>query len=165
MRVLILSLLVLLSLPVVSQRYSVGLASTYGNEIETLGYQVRAYYNIDHKTCFGPEFTYFPETSHSIGGEELDVSLTEYNFNGHHHLYFGLDHLGVYPLGGFNYSVEKVGDEKETAFGLNIGLGLHYSKKKWTFFTEAIHLTGDLSEETFIFGIFYTPSKSHVQHD
>jgi hypothetical protein len=165
MRALILSLFLLVTGTVSAQRYSIGLATAYGNEVETFGYQLRAYYNVDHKTCFGPEFTYFPKTTELIGGQKVDVSLTEYNFNGHHHLYFGLEHLGIYPLGGFNYSIEKVGDEQETALGLNIGVGLHYSKKKWTFFTEVIHLTGDLSEETFVFGIFFTPRKSHKQHD
>lgn len=164
MRVLILSLL-LISGSLSAQRYSIGLATAYGNDIETVGYQIRAYYNVDHKTCFGPEFTYFPETTHTVAGEQVDVSLTEYNFNGHHHLYFGLEHLGIYPLGGLNYSIEKIGEEEETAFGFNIGAGLHYSKKKWTFFSEVIHLTGDLSEETFVFGIFYIPGKSHEQHD
>ena len=139
MRVLILSILLLTSAHLLGQRYSIGLATAYGNEIDAVGYQLRAYYNIDHKTCFGPEFTYFPESSRTVAGERVDVSLTEYNFNGHHHLYFGLEHLGIYPLGGLNYSVEKIGTEEETAFGLNIGAGIHYSKKKWTLFSEVIH--------------------------
>ena len=86
MRVLILSLLIITGPFALAQRYSVGLATAYGSEIESLGYQFRAYYNIDHKTCFGPEFTYFPTTSRMHDGVSQDISLTEFNFNGHHHI-------------------------------------------------------------------------------
>lgn len=165
MRGSILSLFLFISLSSTAQRYSVGTAAAYGSKIEASGYQLRAYYNVDHKTCFGPELTIFPKTTHEIGGENLDVSLTEFNFNGHQHLYFGLKHLGFYPLTGVNWSREETGEDVHEAFGINFGAGLHYSKKKWTIFTEAIHLTGDLSQQTFLLGIFYTPSKHHEPHE
>ena len=165
MRVLILSILTLIATDSIAQRYSIGAAAVYGTEIESLGYQVRAYYNIHHKTCFGPELTYFPKTSHVIDGENTDVSLTEFNFNGHHHFNIGVKYLGVYPLAGLNWSREEEGEETNEAFGINIGAGLHYSKKKWTIFTEIIHLTGELSEQTILLGFFYTPSKTINHHD
>lgn len=148
-----------------AQRYSIGAATTYGSKIESIGYQIRAYYNIKHATCFGPEFTHFPKTTHEIDGENVDISLTEYNFNGHHHFSFGLKNVGFYPLAGVNLSREKENEHLTQAFGFNIGGGLHFSKKKWTVFTEFIHLTGDLSEQTALLGFFYTPSKKHAPHE
>lgn len=157
--------LVLSTQMVFSQRYSIGAASIYGSKIETFGYQLRAYYNIKHATCFGPEVAFFPKISHHKGGEQIDVSLTEYNFNGHHHFSFGLKNVGLYPLAGVNLSREEENEHLHKAYGFNIGAGLHYSKKKWTIFSEFVHLTGNLSQETMLVGLFYTPQKKHAPHE
>lgn len=141
------------------------MATSSGLETNTFGVQSLHYYNIDHKTCFGPEVTYFRAITKMVGNENHNASLTEFNFNGHHHLFSGNDHLGFYPLGGINYSIESVATESESAFGINVGAVLHYDKKRWTVFAEVIHLTGKLSEESFFTGVFFTPGKSHPPHE
>jgi hypothetical protein len=165
-KITIFAFLVMSTQLVFSQRYSIGAASVYGSKIEALGYQLRAYYNIKHATCFGPEVAIFPKTTHhSATSEQVDISLTEYNFNGHHHFSFGLKNVGLYPLAGVNLSREKEDEHLHKAYGFNIGVGFHYSKKKWTIFSEFIHLTGDLSQETMLLGFFYTPQKKHAAHE
>jgi len=96
----------------------------------------------------------------------VDVTLREINFNGHYIIHTGIEDLGIYPVGGLNYSVEEEGEEDIKAWGLNIGAGIHYElDHHWTIFGEFIHLTGELSEETTLFGIFYTLRKKHSEHD
>ena len=156
MRGLILSTLILAGTVLFAQRYSIGAATGFGNKIETMGYQIRGYYNIDHKTCFGPEVMFFPKTTHQTDGLAEEVSLREFNFNGHHHFAFG-NKLGFYPLTGVSWGWEQIDETVHEAFGINVGAGIHFSDHDWTIFAEYVHLTGDLSEQTALIGIFFTP--------
>ncbi len=146
-----------------SQRFDIGVAGVYGDDITKFGQNTRFYVNTkDHRFCLGPEFSWFQEDSKMVSGEELQRNLVEFNFNGHVNLeLFGP--LMFYPLIGLNYSVEKEdflhnGDieESETLkeWGLNVGSGLHYSlKEDWIVFAEYDHLFSNLSQNTLTFGI------------
>ena len=73
-----------------------------------------------------------------------------------------IGHLGFYPLIGFNYTHEReelavwnVPDETKIheAYGLNLGLGLHYDlPKHWILFLEYDYLISDLTQSTLTLG-------------
>ena len=70
--------------------------------------------------------------------------------------------MGVYPVVGLNYSQEKeeytdTGEEETLKkWGANLGIGTHYAVNKFTVFLEYDHLFSNLSQNTFILGVFYT---------
>ena len=146
----------------VAQSYSLGAGLAYGDDIKEPGINVRGYYNLaGNRICFGPEFTYFKKRTENSASEELDVSLFELNFNAHY--IFEVNHkLGVYPIVGLNYSQEKekyadTGEEDTLKkWGANLGIGTHYAVNKFTAFLEYDHLFSNLSQNTFILGVFYT---------
>ncbi len=164
-------LLLTCSMIVTGQSYSVGAGLAYGDDIKEPGINLRAYYNLaNNKVCFGPEFTYFKKRTESTLNEDLDISLFELNFNIHYIL--EVTHkFGIYPLGGLNYSQENekysdvAKEEVVKKWGLNLGMGAHYAIHKFVVFLEYDHLLSDLSQNTFIFGTFYTFGKKHEQHE
>ena len=148
---------------VTAQRFDLGVAAVYGDDITKFGQNTRFYVNTnDHRFCLGPEFSWFQEDSKIVGGEELQRNLVEFNFNGHMNVeLFGP--LMFYPLIGLNYSLEKEDyvhngeiEESETLkeWGFNLGSGLHYNLgKDWIIFAEYDHLFSKLSQNTLTFGI------------
>lgn len=151
------------------QSYSVAAGAAYGDDIETVGFHTRAYYNFPNgKVCLGPEFTWFGTNDEVEGSLRTETSLWELNFNAH--FVFELSHkVGFYPVLGLNFSREKedffvndVFEEEETfeKWGVNAGAGFHYIlNHKFIAFTEWDHLFSDLSQNTFTVGIFYTFGK------
>lgn len=131
----------------------------YGDDIEEIGINLRAYTFIGDKICFGPEFTTFSKHNTIINGEEAEIGLWEANFNGHY-IFEVSEGLGLYPVAGLNYSreVEKVeghSDVIEDAFGLNFGFGVHYEHKNMIFYTEYDHLFSDLRQNSFTVGVLF----------
>ena len=164
-------LLLISNMAATAQSYSVGGGLAYGDDIREPGVNFRGYYNLaNNKICFGPEFTFFKKKTENVIREEIDITLFEVNFNVHY--IFEITHkFGVYPLGGLNYSQEneKYSDaaKEETAkkWGLNLGIGTHYAINKFVVFLEYDHLLSDLSQNTFIFGAFYTFGKKQEVHE
>lgn len=153
----------------VAQSYSIAAGTAYGDDIETLGFHTRAYYNFPSgKVCLGPEFTLFGNNEETAGDLTVETSLWELNFNAH--FIFELSHkVGFYPVAGINFSHEReeffmgnMLEEEETIekWGINAGAGFHYIlTPKFIAFTEWDHLFSDLSQNTFTIGIFYTFGK------
>lgn len=156
-------LLLFITVQALSQRFDIGVAAVYGDDITKFGQNTRFYVNTnDHRFCLGPEFSWFQEDSKMVGGEELQRNLIEFNFNGHMNLEI-VGPLMFYPLIGLNYSVEKEDyvhngeiEESETLreWGFNLGSGLHYNLgKDWILFAEYDHLFSKISQNTLTFGI------------
>lgn len=167
-------LLLFLSVQAFSQRFDIGVAAVYGDDITKFGQNTRFYVNTnDHRFCLGPEFSWFQEDSKMVGGEELQRNLVEFNFNGHMNLEI-VGPLMFYPLIGLNYSVEKEDyvhngeiEESETLkeWGFNLGSGLHYNLgKDWILFAEYDHLFSKLSQNTLTFGLLVGFGKIKGDH-
>jgi len=122
---------------------------------ELIGANVRAYYGINEHFCFGPEVTIFP--FQSVNNEE-DIAITDLNFNAHY--IFEISHkLGIYPLTGLNYTIETERSsnvtEREEAFAVNYGFGLHYKLGNLYVFSEFKGVTGELKDEFLTVGVIF----------
>ncbi len=158
-----------------AQTYSLGLATAYGDDIETFGIHTRAYVNSkNQRFCAGPEFTYFLKSSHRDGSDLEERELFEVNLN--MHFIFELSHhFGFYPLMGLNYSNERASfyhndqldhEELIRKWGLNLGGGFHYmASPNWIIFIEFDHLFSELSQNNALLGVFYTFGQGFVAHD
>lgn len=173
-RFLIICLIHLITVPTLAQRFDLGVAGVYGDDISKLGQNTRFYVNTnDHRYCLGPEFSWFLQDTKMVGGEELVRNLVEFNFNGHVNLEL-VGPLMFYPLVGLNYSVEKEEyrhngevEESETLkeWGVNVGSGLHLNLgKDWILFAEYDHLFSNLSQNTLTFGILVGFGKIKGDH-
>ncbi len=146
-----------------AQKYDLGVAAVYGDDIEQLGINTRFYLNsTNHRFCLGPEFSWFPTSSSTHNTETIEKDLIEFNFNAHVNLKL-VNKLMFYPLAGLNYSREKeaeflsgVLEKQETyhEFGANLGMGLHYNlTQHWLLYVEYDHLFSNLSQNTFTAGV------------
>ncbi|MBL1281124.1 MAG: hypothetical protein COA33_012660 [Fluviicola sp.] len=139
-----------------SQNLVTGVGGTYGSAIDSYGINGREYVFIGKHICFGPELSYFPKTGITA------KSLVELNFTGHY-IFELTEHMGFYPLTGLNYSIEReivegIG-EKESGFGLNLGVGIHYRVKNLFPFMEYKYILGGLSQHLVSLGILFSFSK------
>lgn len=174
LRPILFSLLIFLGFQLAAQRFDIGVAGVYGDDINKLGQNTRFYVNTnDHRFCIGPEFSWFRQDTKMVGSEELRRNLVEFNINGHMNVkLFGP--LMFYPLMGLNYSVENEDflhdgelEESETLreWGFNLGSGLHYNLgKDWILFLEYDHLFSKLSQNTLSFGILVGFGKIKGDH-
>ena len=63
-----------------AQRFDLGTAAVYGDDIDQLGVNARFYVNSsDHRFCFGPELSWFPTHTEQHDDEEISKQLTEFN--------------------------------------------------------------------------------------
>ena len=137
----------------------------YGDDIEEFGANLRLYTFVGDNICFGPEFTLFGKHNTVIDGDPAELSLWEVNFNGHY--IFEVNHgLGIYPVAGLNYSretevIEGHDDVIENAFGVNLGLGVHYEYNQFIFYTEYDRLFSDLRQNSFTLGVLFHLGKQH----
>jgi len=107
-----------------------GFGPTLELDESIVGGNLRVYYGLNKQFCFGPEISFFP---YQEINDEYQLSIVDLNFNAHY--IFEINHkLGVYPLSGLNYTIEKerlIEEQDLTAqeeeFGLNYGLGVHYN--------------------------------------
>jgi len=134
--------------------FSTGLGTAFSTAKETLGINGRAYYNIGHHICFGPEVSYF-------NGREKD--LLDFNLVGHY--IFETKLAGIYPLIGLNYSIEneeiinEEGEEEQEsidAIGIKFGAGAHRNFGKFTVFVEYSRVQSELKDNFFAVGAFFT---------
>ncbi len=156
----------------IGQSLSFGSALVYGDEIDALGVNVRGYFNTaDHRMCFGPEFTFFNK-SEMEDVADIDISLFEFNLNGHY-VFEVSDKLGINPIVGLNYSREEeitmgMGEEEfyeKSAWGLLTGVGFHFFLSEHFFMIgEYDHLFSALSENTFTLGLLYTFQVGKKKH-
>lgn len=151
-----------------AQSWSIGIAAIYGDDIENLGIHARGYYNFaGDRVCLGPEYSYFFSTAQSIDGTQVQVNLSELNFNAHYIIELS-EHWGVYPLTGVNLSFERVAyrdnpelnSDTEQVWGLNLGLGIHRSVGPLVIFMEYDRLFSDVAQNALVVGAFVTFGKS-----
>lgn len=130
---------------------STGIGTAISTELETLGINGRAYYNLNHRICFGPEFSYF---------KKGETELLDFNLVAHY--IFETKIVGFYPLIGLNYTIEKeeleiTNDEDTvTAFGLKVGVGAHRNFGNLTVFLEYSRVQSELADNFIATGVFYT---------
>lgn len=113
--------------------FTIGGSAIYGFDFDGIGINARVYYNIDERICFGPEFSYLTSSDKSL----YDVNLIA-------HYIFDVKGIGIYPVGGLNYSKENKttvlhGTESEEAWGIVTGAGVHRNFKRITVFAEYSH--------------------------
>jgi len=156
------------------QSWSIGAAGIYGDDIQNVGAHVRGYYNLkNNKVCLGPEFSRFANKTETHNGETVTTKLSEINFN-IHYIFELTEKFGVYPLTGVNLSLEteeiEVANEFESdtvsELGANLGFGVHKIFDNVIVFAEYDHLFSELSQNSFLLGVFYTfGSKSHSEEE
>lgn len=138
------------------QSIIVGLAPTIELKRSLYGINGRAYYGINESFCFGPEVSYFPYQDIDKGYE---ASIIDLNLNAHY-IFEVTKKLGIYPLSGLNYTIEKErliedsnDSDKEDALGLNYGAGLHYNFDDFFLFAEFKGIAGVLHDEFITVGL------------
>ena len=137
----------------------VGVGSSLELDESIFGANLRAYYGINEQFCFGPEVSFFP---YQDINEEYQLSIVDLNFNAHYIV--EIDHkLGIYPLSGINYTIEKerlIEDRDRTAqveeLGLNYGLGLHYNFGHFYLFGEFKGIVGQLNDHFITVGAIFS---------
>ncbi|MEX2350109.1 MAG: outer membrane beta-barrel protein [Flavobacteriaceae bacterium] len=109
----------------------IGAFLAYGTEIENVGIGANAEFPIIENLTIAPSLIYF------LPNEEYGVKVNWLEVNGNANYYFISDEsMGVYALGGLNYSSVKVsydgdsffGDDYSASdgrFGLNLGGGIN----------------------------------------
>ena len=137
---------------------SFGLGYSQALELGGGGINARAYYNVNHAICFGPEVGFFFRQQEDENDHRVFKQLTEINLNGHYVVEVKPG-LGVYPVAGGNLSWETEGDAEkehvERLLGVNIGAGFHYlhntlgvlAEYKYSWFPES-------SEQILTTGVF-----------
>jgi len=127
---------------------TVGLGAPYSIEIESVGVNLRMYYNIGEKICFGPEYSYFKNDAFEI---------VDFDFIGHY--IFETKFAGIYPLLGVNYTVETerelIEEVKESA-GAVYGIGMHRNFSDITFFVEYSRVESGIDDQFITGGIMYS---------
>ncbi|MEO1011410.1 MAG: hypothetical protein AAFX53_08905 [Bacteroidota bacterium] len=131
------------------------------------GLNARLFYGTGPTFCFGPEITFFP---YKEIDKEQELSIVDLNVNAHY--IFEISHiLGIYPLGGINYTIEKerlIADtdtvEEIGEFGLNYGFGAHYNLNRFFIFAEFKGVAGQLNDEFLTIGIILPFGKPRTQH-
>ncbi|MBO3697969.1 outer membrane beta-barrel protein [Roseivirga sp. E12] len=162
-RIVLIALFYCMALSPVFAQIIPGGGIIYGDDIEEVGINLRAYKFFNERICFGPEFTYFNKHQTVIGGEQAEIGLWEINFNAHYIFEVG-EGLGLYPLTGLNFSreVEKVeghSNLSESVLGFNLGFGAHYEKNKLLFYAEYDRLISDLGQNSFTVGVLFILGK------
>lgn len=135
---------------------------------ELLGVNIRGYYGPNEVFCFGPEVSIFPFQEVS---EDEELSLVDLNVNAHY--IFEIAHgLGLYPLGGINYSIENTRgtvpanteEVRTNALGLNYGVGFHFNFNKVFLYAEYKGIVSELSAPFITAGIIFDLSKNENEH-
>ena len=165
---MLVAICMLFGITAIPQSWSLGPGVLYGDDIQQVGIHVRGYYNLPgDRICFGPEFSHFFSKSEHRDGEEISKYLNEINFN-LHYIFELNDKWGIYPVTGVNLSFEReevrlqnggVQNNRDSAVGVNLGIGLHRAVNNWLIFGEFDHLFSDLSQKSFVMGAFYTFGK------
>ncbi len=130
---------------------SIGLGIPYSFEINTVGANIRAYYNIGESICFGTEFSFFKNGEYQI---------VDFDFIGHY--IFETRWVGIYPLIGANFTIERMehssglNNETNESLGIVFGAGLHRNFKKITLFTEYSRVELGIEDQFFTVGVMYT---------
>lgn len=119
----------------------IGALIAYGTEVESVGVGVNAEFPIIENLTIAPSFIYY------LPKDESGVKINWFEVNANANYYFvAQDNLGVYAIGGLNYSSVKVDFDSSYAFagssasdgrfGLNLGAGANFELGGITPFAE-----------------------------
>ncbi len=133
-----------------SQSITLGIGAPYSSELETVGLNLRVYYNVSPHICFGPEYSYFKSGDTEV--QAFDFVL---------HYIIETDIVGIYPLLGSNYTIEKeefeFEQETEEEFGIVFGGGIHKTfYKNLTAFAQYSRVELGIEDDIFALGLMYT---------
>lgn len=148
-----------------SQAVMFGAAGSYGSSIYQVAPNFRLYYGATEQLCFGPEYTFYQRKI----DESEKVTLDEIGFVVHY-IFELKEKVGIYPVLGVNYSIEKEIEHahlahQKKAFGASIGAGMHLSIKNFMPFAEYKYITGALRQHTISAGLIYSLHVgSHSKH-
>ena len=127
---------------------TLGVATPYSFELNSLGVNLRMYHNVNENICFGPEVSYFKN------GES---EIVDFDFVMHY--IFETPLVGIYPLLGANYTVETEKHLQETETlakaGMVYGLGMHRNIKRITFFMEYSRVEWGITDQFITAGLMY----------
>ncbi|MFT6244757.1 MAG: hypothetical protein ACJA0U_001015 [Salibacteraceae bacterium] len=123
---------------------SIALGAPYSFLHKAVGINTRVYYNVGERICFGPEFSYFKKGK---------FTALDFNFIGHY--IFETKLVGLYPLLGVNYTIEKDIHESEEAFGAVFGGGFHRNFGFISVFAEYAHVQSRLKDDFINVGIMF----------
>ncbi len=103
----------------------IGALLAYGTEIENLGIGANAEFPVMEKMTISPSLIYY------LPKDEMGIKINWFEVNGNVNYYFvDQDGLGVYGLGGLNYSSVKVSaggySISDGQVGLNLGAGANF---------------------------------------
>jgi hypothetical protein len=124
--------------------FSIGIAPQYALHIESMGAHARFNYNMGESFCFGPEVSYFDNGHETL----LDLDVVA-------HYIFETKWVGIYPVAGLNYAMEKVGQHQEKNMGAVFGAGVHRNFKSFTGFLESTRVENRKDDWLFTLGIIY----------
>ena len=152
-------MLLVCNIAIAQENFVIGVGSSLELDENIFGANLRAYYGVNKQFCFGPEVSYFPFQDID---EEYQLSIVDLNFNGHY--IFEINHkLGIYPLSGINYTIEKerlIDDKNQSnqveELGLNYGLGLHYNFGHFYLFGEFKGIVGQLNDHFITVGAIFS---------
>lgn len=126
---------------------TVGLGVPFAFETAAPGINLRVYFNIAEKICFGPEYSYF---------KNEDIEIVDFDFIGHY--IFETKWVGIYPLVGANYTVETEYHSEElvtASLGLVMGAGVHRNFKYITVFVEYSRIELGINDQFIAGGLMY----------
>jgi hypothetical protein len=133
---------------------SAGGSGIYGTGPGKAGINLRSYYNIgEAKLCFGPEFSIFQKTEH----HGTSLRIMEIGLIGHYIVHM-TPHVGIYPLGGPNLSIERFGaghegERIEYLWGVNAGGGVHLAFGHWAPYVEWKYVAGEAEQHVLSVGV------------
>lgn len=130
--------------------FTLGLAGIYGFDFSGSGINGRAYYNLGEHFCFGPEASFLSATNKAL----TDINLVA-------HYIVDVKGIGIYPVGGINYSLEtETGENHEAhrdeAWGIVGGFGIHRNYNRFTLFTEYSHHFSPIPDDLIALGFMMT---------
>lgn len=125
----------------------IGAFLAYGTEIENIGIGANAEFPIMENLTIAPSLIYY------LPKEEYGVKINWFEVNANANYYFVMqDDMGVYALGGLNYSSVKVSyndtwlgnySASDGRIGLNVGGGINFNLGGITPFAEIKYVLMD----------------------
>lgn len=128
---------------------TLGVAAPFSFALNSTGINVRMYHNITENICFGPEVSY---------AKNKDTEIVDFDFVVHY--IFETPIVGVYPLLGVNYTVEKrthlQEEEAQAKSGIVYGFGVHRNIKNATLFMEYSRVELGFLDQFLTLGLMYS---------
>jgi len=109
---------------------TLGIGLPYSSEVNSIGFNLRMYYNLGEKICFGPEYSYFKTGDYEV----VDFDL-----------------VGNYTVETDLHSPEEI----EESFAVIFGFGAHRNFKSVTIFAEYSRVELGIDDQFVTTGIMF----------